>query len=50
MTAHRRRPLIRFHGGLDQTEVLWINPAAQDRMAQHRQADAQAALFEGSDA
>lgn len=38
------------HGGLDRTEVLWINPAAQDRMAQHRQADAQAALFEGSDA
>ena len=35
------------HGGLDRTEVLWINPAAQARMAQDRAIGAQAALFEG---
>lgn len=38
------------HGGLDRTEVLWINPAAQERIAEQRESFAQPALFEGIDA
>lgn len=38
------------HGGLDRTEVLWINPAARERLAQQRARHVQPALFEGSDA